>query len=157
MENGATFCSKPSHLITSSPDVWVGFDKQDYWLKVHESDSAQSRTVKSPTPLVTTSQNKGQLHNTLSNAASQLQRRCSHRLTIPCPAAISAALNGTTARIHTVCCIMTVTSTVEWKEWCLWNIGWLFILIFDIWFYKRISINRCSSNVPTWTVHNCMV
>jgi len=59
------------------------------------------------------------LGNTLVNAMSQLQRCCPGPHSPANDAAscrVFTVLNGTTARIRTLCCILTVTSSVEWKE-----------------------------------------
>jgi len=74
--------------------------------------------------------------NALGNSASQLQSCCRQRSSVDAAVAVaqqrwlgshrrrccrhhvSTAINGTVARIRTLCCILTVTvtSTLEWQE-----------------------------------------
>ena len=88
--------------------------------------------------------------NAVGNAARQLQRCCCQPpdSTRRCHR-VSTAVNGATARIHTVRCILTVTSTAGWKGGLLLAEHRLLILIIDHRFYERTSINQCLFNIPT--------
>jgi len=70
------------------------------------------------------------------------------RLHPPLPPCVHCSQWGT-ARIHTVRCILTVTSTAGWKGGLLLAEHRLLILIIDHRFYERTSINQCLFNIPT--------
>jgi len=88
MGNRAAFCSKPRALITTLPDVWVVSTSEiKAWVSRYDRHAVT--------------------YNALGNAARQLKGAAAS-LQTPLRHA-SAAVNGTTARIHTVRCILTVS------------------------------------------------